>query len=121
MSLTYNDEKLLASTQFNVNQRSYRYFGQFQNPLIKHQIEISSCEILISKRFKTLPLLIQILRTCNFDNLLDLIIQKTLALLHFVVNLLNLSEIHFCDKSSFSCLSLEVPFLPHNLALFEKI
>jgi hypothetical protein len=75
MSLTYNDEKLfnLAPTQFNVNYRSSRYFGQFQNHLITYQIEISSCEILISKKFKTLLFLKQILRTCNFDNLLLLI------------------------------------------------
>jgi hypothetical protein len=52
MSITYNDEKLfsLASTQFHVNCRSSRYFEQLQNPLIIHQIDISSCEILISKK-----------------------------------------------------------------------
>jgi hypothetical protein len=63
----------LVPTQFNVNCRSSCYFGQFQNPLIIYQIEISSYEILISKRFKTLPLLKQILRIYNFDNLLVLI------------------------------------------------
>jgi hypothetical protein len=75
MSLTYNDEKLfnLAPTQFYVNYRSSRYFGQFQNLLITYQIEISSCEILISKRLKTLHFLKRILRTCNFDSLLVLI------------------------------------------------
>jgi hypothetical protein len=75
MSLTYNDKKLfnLAPTQLNVSYRSSQYFGQFQNLLITYQIEISSCEILISKRFKTLSFLKQILRTCNFDNLLILI------------------------------------------------
>jgi hypothetical protein len=47
-----NDEKLfnLDPTQFNVNYRSYRYFGQFQNLLITYQIEISNCEILICKK-----------------------------------------------------------------------
>jgi hypothetical protein len=58
MPSTYNDEKLfnLAPSQYNVNSRSSQYFGQFQNPLIIHQIEISSFEILISKRFTKLCL-----------------------------------------------------------------
>ena len=56
MSSTYNAKETiyLAPTQFHVNMSS-RYFGQFQNPLIIYQIEISSCETPASICLQNLP------------------------------------------------------------------
>jgi hypothetical protein len=76
MSLTYNDEKLFnsAPTQFNVNYRSSRYFGQFQKSFDhSSNRDFQSRDIYFQKVHKTLPLLEQILRTSNFDNLMNLI------------------------------------------------
>jgi hypothetical protein len=56
----------LDPTQFNSYCMSSRYFGWFQNPLIIYQIEISSCEILISRRFTKLCLFLKKFKNSQF-------------------------------------------------------
>jgi hypothetical protein len=58
----------LAPTQIDVNCRYSQHFGQFQNPLIIHQTEISQLRDISQNVHRTMTLLKRILRTCNFDN-----------------------------------------------------
>jgi hypothetical protein len=71
----------LAPTQFNVNHTSSRYFRQFQNLLIMHQIEISRCKILISIGSQNFASLKEHVRPCVvlviIDNFYGLMIALT--------------------------------------------
>ena len=130
MSSTYNAKETIYFSSHSVSCKnmSSRYFGQFQNPLIIYQIEISSYETPASIHFfKNLPIVpVATLLKTNFKKTqfwqLNLLVNYLLdlSIATYCSQLIEFVITSFVTNRAFMSF-LEVSFLPHKLSLIGKI